>query len=104
MLEQFVKNCSLLEGLMLEHFVEDCLTWEGPHAGVGEECEESPTEEEGVAEITCDELAATLISLSPVPPLRNRDSQLWTIGALQIRGYEDLLQSCEVSTIIFLND
>lgn len=29
-----------------------------------------------------------------------RDFHLWTIGALQILGYEDLLQSCEVSNII----
>ena len=40
-LEQFMKNCSLWEGLVLEKFVEDCLPWEGPHAGAGEECEES---------------------------------------------------------------
>ncbi|KAM7076250.1 alpha-2,8-sialyltransferase 8E isoform 2-T2 [Ciconia maguari] len=41
MLEQFMKNCSLWEGLTLEKFMEDCLLWEGPHAGAGEECEES---------------------------------------------------------------
>ena len=41
MLEQFVKNSSPWEGLMLEKFVKDCLLWEGPHAGAGEECEES---------------------------------------------------------------
>ena len=35
-LEQFMKDCSLLE-----KFVEDCLPWEGPHTGAGEECEES---------------------------------------------------------------
>ena len=40
-LEQLVKNCSPREGLTLEKVVEDCLLWEGPHAGVGEECEES---------------------------------------------------------------
>ena len=40
-LEQFVKNCSLQEGLTLEKLVEDCLSWEAPHAGAGEECEES---------------------------------------------------------------
>ncbi|GAB0184410.1 zinc finger and BTB domain-containing protein 5 [Grus japonensis] len=28
-------------GLMLEKLVDDCLLWEGPCAGVGEECEES---------------------------------------------------------------
>ncbi|GAB0180460.1 EH domain-containing protein 4 [Grus japonensis] len=41
MLEQFMKNCSLWEGLTLEKFMEDCLPWEGPNAGAGEECEES---------------------------------------------------------------
>ena len=41
MLKQFVKNCSPREGLTLEKFVKDCLPWEGPHAGAGEECEES---------------------------------------------------------------
>ena len=41
MLEQFVKNCSPWEGLTLEKFMKDCLPWEGPHAGAGEECEES---------------------------------------------------------------
>ncbi|GAB0209805.1 hypothetical protein GRJ2_003446200 [Grus japonensis] len=40
-LEQFMKNCSLWEGLTLEKFVKDCLPWERPHAGAGEECEES---------------------------------------------------------------
>lgn len=30
----------------------------------------------------------------------SRDFHLRTIGALQILGYEDLLQSCEVSIII----
>ncbi|GAB0179861.1 hypothetical protein GRJ2_000451400 [Grus japonensis] len=39
-LEQFV-NCSPWEGLTLEKFVEDCLLWEGPHAGAGAESEES---------------------------------------------------------------
>ena len=41
MLEQLVKNCSPWEGLTLEKFMEDCLLGEGPHAGAGEECEES---------------------------------------------------------------
>ena len=41
MLEQFVKNCSSCEGPMLEKFMEDCLLWEGPHGGAGEECEEN---------------------------------------------------------------
>jgi len=39
-LEQFV-NCSPSEELMLEKFMEDCLLWEGPHTGAGEECEQS---------------------------------------------------------------
>ena len=36
-----LKDCTPREGLILEKFVEDCLLWEGPHAGAGEECEES---------------------------------------------------------------
>ena len=40
-LEQFVEDCSAWKGLTLEKFVKDCLLWEGPHAGAGEECEES---------------------------------------------------------------
>ncbi|GAB0180906.1 AN1-type zinc finger protein 5-like [Grus japonensis] len=40
-LEQFVKNCSPWEGLILKKSMEDCLPWEGPNAGAGEECEES---------------------------------------------------------------
>ena len=40
-LEQFVKDCSLWEGLTLEKVVEGCLPQEGPHAGAGAECEES---------------------------------------------------------------
>jgi len=40
--------------------MEDCLPWEGPHTGAGEECEE-----EGAAGRMCDELTATPI---PHPP------------------------------------
>jgi len=40
-LEQFMKSYSPWEGLALEKIVEDCVPWEGPHAGAGEECEES---------------------------------------------------------------
>jgi len=40
--------------------MEDCLLWEGPHTGAGEE-----SEEEGVAETKCDELIANPI---PHPP------------------------------------
>ncbi|KAK4826197.1 hypothetical protein QYF61_006141 [Mycteria americana] len=60
MLEQFVKNCSPLEGLTLEKFAKDYLLWEGPHAGAGEE-----HEEEGAAETPCDELTTAPI---PHPP------------------------------------
>ena len=35
-----MKSFSLWEGFTLEKFMEDCLPWEGPHAGAGEECEE----------------------------------------------------------------
>jgi len=58
----FLKSCSLWEGLMLDKFMEYCLPREGPHAGVGEECEE-----EGVAETTCDELTTTPIPHFPSP-------------------------------------
>jgi len=40
MLKKFVKNFSPWEGLTLEKFMEDCLQWEAPHAGAGEESEE----------------------------------------------------------------
>ena len=49
-----MKNCSLWEGPTLE----DCLPWEGPHTGAGEECEK-----EGAAERMCNELIMT-----PVDP------------------------------------
>jgi len=39
-LGQFMNNSSPQKGLMLEKFVEHCLPWVGPHAGVGEEYEE----------------------------------------------------------------
>jgi len=45
---------NLWEGLTLEHFMKNCVLWEGPHAGAGEECEE-----EGAAEITRYELTTT---------------------------------------------
>lgn len=54
MLVQFVKNCSLQEGLTLEKFMENCLLWEAPYAGAGEECEASVT--------NCDKLTSTPIS------------------------------------------
>ncbi|KAK4815654.1 hypothetical protein QYF61_005216 [Mycteria americana] len=36
-MEQFLKSCSLWEGLVLEKFEKDCIPWEEPHAGAGEE-------------------------------------------------------------------
>jgi len=44
------------EVLTLEKFMEDCLLWDGPHAGAAEECEE-----EVAAETICDELTVTPI-------------------------------------------
>jgi len=43
--------------LTLENFVENCLPWEGPHTGEGEECEE-----EGAVETMCDKMTA-----APIP-------------------------------------
>jgi len=61
-LEQFTKKCSPWEGLTLENFVENCLPWEGHHAGAGQSVRSALPEEEGVAEITWDELTT-----SPIP-------------------------------------
>ena len=66
-----MKDCSSWEGLTPEHFMENCLSWEGPHAGAGAECEE-----EGAAETTCDELTTSSIPLPPVP-LRGRRDRIW---------------------------
>lgn len=41
MLKKLVKNCSLRGGLVLEKLLKDCLSWEGSHAGAGEECRKS---------------------------------------------------------------
>jgi len=62
MLEQFVKNCSPWEGVILEKLLKDCVSWERPHAGAGEECEE-----EGVAETKRYEVTTTPISGPSVP-------------------------------------
>ena len=40
--------------------MQDCLPWEGPHAGAGEECEE-----QGAAQTACDELTVTPIPCAP---------------------------------------
>lgn len=37
---ELMENCSPWEELMLEKFVENCLLWDGPHFGAGEEWEE----------------------------------------------------------------
>ncbi|KAJ7421676.1 hypothetical protein BTVI_17057 [Pitangus sulphuratus] len=58
-LEQFMKNRSPQEGVMLEKFMENCLPWERPHTGEGERT--SVPKEEAMAETTCDEL--TIISI-----------------------------------------
>jgi len=67
-----VKDGSLWERLLLEQFVEDCLPWEGRHAGAGAE-----REEEGAAETACDELTT-----SPTPVLLCRSEE----GRREIRS------------------
>ncbi|KAK4832494.1 hypothetical protein QYF61_023541 [Mycteria americana] len=57
-----MKNCSLWEGLTLEKFMENCLSWKGPHTGAGEECEESSPEEEGAAETTIISVPGKMLS------------------------------------------
>lgn len=51
-----MKNCSSQEGLMSEKFMDNCLLWEGPHTGTGDE-----SEEEEEAKKVCDELNTTSI-------------------------------------------
>jgi len=52
---------------MLEKFMQNCLPWEEPHAGAGEE-----HEKKGLAETTCDELTATSITCPSAPLGRSR--------------------------------
>ncbi|KAJ7425211.1 hypothetical protein WISP_24425 [Willisornis vidua] len=56
-----MQNSTLWEGLMLDSFMENCLLWEGPHAGALEE-----GEEEGAAE-KCDDLTAIPVPQPPAP-------------------------------------
>ena len=63
----FLKDCAPWEGPTLEQLVEDCLPWEGPHAGAGQE-----REEDGAAETTRNELAASPIPRPPAPLRRRR--------------------------------
>jgi len=66
-----VDNCSPWEELMLEKFVKNCLPWDRPQAGAGEECEK-----EGAAETPCDELTTTPIPHPPAP-LEGRRQRVW---------------------------
>ncbi|XP_061852086.1 ras-related protein Rab-2A isoform X2 [Colius striatus] len=63
--EEFVRSCNPREGLTLESFVKDCIPWEGPCVGAGEECKESSSsEKKEVAETACEGLT---ITPRPVP-------------------------------------
>jgi len=53
--------------------VENCLQWEGPHAGAGAETEESSPEEEGAAETKRDELISASIPCRPALLRGRRD-------------------------------
>jgi len=64
--------------------MEDCLLWEGPHNGAGEECEE-----EGAAETTCDEL--TTISI-PCPPALLRGEEVENLGVQLSPGGREILR------------
>jgi len=65
-----MKNCSPCEGLTLERFVQNCLSWVGPHPGAGEKSEEEQAEE-----TMCDELTTTPISC-PLVPLEVRRQRI----------------------------
>ncbi|PKU49492.1 rna-directed dna polymerase from mobile element jockey- hypothetical protein [Limosa lapponica baueri] len=105
MMEPFLKNCSLGEGLM-EKFVEDCLLWQGPHAGAGKNCKE-----EGEAETMCDELTATPNPHHPTLLVGKEQSnlignklaefpQVKSVLPMMVIDYSDLL-SCKTQIELF---
>lgn len=51
-----------MEGPTLEQFMRDCVLWQEPHAGAGEEWDE-----EGAAEMKCYEVTTTPIPHPPAP-------------------------------------
>jgi len=53
-----LKDCTQLEGLIVEQLMKDSVLWEGPNTGAGEE-----HEEEGAAEMKCGGLTSTPIPL-----------------------------------------
>lgn len=53
----------LWEALTLDKLVKDCLSWEVPHSGAGEGCEEFSPEKEAVTEM-CDERPQPLFPIS----------------------------------------
>ncbi|PKU44760.1 suppression of tumorigenicity 5 protein isoform x4 [Limosa lapponica baueri] len=73
MVEQFVKNCSLWEGLMLKK--STVFRGRDPMLEQGKSVRSPPPEEEGAAE-TCEELTTTSIPRSPVL-LKGRRQKNW---------------------------
>lgn len=80
-----VKNCSSWEGLPLKDCVEDWLLLEGSHTGTGDECEESFSKREGVAETTCDEQSADNIPFFPVL-LHGRRKRYMKLSSRRLEG------------------
>jgi len=79
--------------------MEDCLLWEGPHSGAGEEYEQ-----EGVADTRCDGLTTTPIPHLPAPCGGRKETKLgvrlslgskegWEEGIFKIRFYFSLSYS-----------
>lgn len=66
MLEQFVKNCSSWETVVLKKFIKGCHLWKGSHAGTGKSLRSPLPEKEGAAETMGDELTPAHIPHSPV--------------------------------------
>jgi len=72
--------------------VEDCLLWEGLHAGTGKSVRCPPREEEGEAETTCDDLTAPPILCHPCA---TRVEELEKIGSeVEPRKYGGIGERC----------
>ncbi|KAK4832829.1 hypothetical protein QYF61_025817, partial [Mycteria americana] len=73
-----------VEGPTLEKFVKDCISWEGPHAGAGED-----HEEEHAAEMKRYELTTTPIPHPPVPLRGRRQKSIFLAVCVQFESDED---------------
>lgn len=71
-LEQVLKKSGPRERLMLKQLMKDCISWEGPQAGLGKES----SKDTGAAETKCYELTIAHIPWLPVPLGREGDRRI----------------------------